>query len=76
MAIPRLSLPNDASVTGMSVVKQDNVYDTYPIHCHEFDELFFNSGGARYIISTVSTRSSRRDRWCSSDRTTRIAIRR
>ena len=41
MAIPRLSLPNDASVTGMSVVKQDNVYDTYPIHCHEFDELFF-----------------------------------
>lgn len=41
MAIPRLSLPNDASVTGISIVKQDNVYDTYPVHCHEFDELFF-----------------------------------
>ena len=41
MALLRISLPDDARVTGMSIIKQDNVYETFPSHCHDFDELFF-----------------------------------
>ncbi len=42
MDVRRIPLAEDAALYGMSVVKEDYVYNhTYPIHCHEFDELFF-----------------------------------
>lgn len=43
--IERLSLPMRDVPLGVSIIKQNSVQETYPIHCHDFFEVFFISGG-------------------------------
>ncbi len=43
--VQRLALPDRDIPSGVSIIKQNSVQETYPIHCHDFYELFFISGG-------------------------------
>lgn len=45
MDIPRLSFNKTDKITGIPIIKQYSVKETYPIHSHDFFELFFVSKG-------------------------------
>ena len=45
MNIPRLSLSDGELAAGVSIIKQYSVRQTYPLHDHDFAELFFVSQG-------------------------------
>ncbi len=42
---PRLSLTNEDSVSKVSCLIQTSVADTYPLHCHDFYEIFYVVSG-------------------------------
>lgn len=45
MSIPKLSLSETNDITGIPIFKQYSVKETYPLHTHNFYELFFVSKG-------------------------------
>ena len=45
MTIPRLSLTSRQVAAGVTIIRQHSADETYPLHCHDFGELFFISRG-------------------------------
>ena len=43
--VKRLALPARDIPYGVSIIRQNSVRETYPVHCHDFYEFFFISGG-------------------------------
>ncbi len=52
MEIPRLTLPDEVEITGVSIIKQFSVRETFPLHRHDFAELFFvGQGRAMHTVN-------------------------
>lgn len=45
MTIPRLSLTPQQQAAGVSIIRQCSADETYPLHCHNFGELFYIGRG-------------------------------
>lgn len=52
MEIPKLSLSKEEKEWGSGIIKQYSVNETYPLHTHDFYEIFFiNSGKGLHFIN-------------------------